>query len=171
MKHFHSRRIVNFRATDMFALVKDVESYPQFVPLCQDVFVRDRRLDRGGREILLVDMRVGFRPIRETVTTRVACDPGPREIKVENVEGPFRSLESDWRFDDEPGEGQSTGSIVDFAMHYQLKSQMLDLLAGAMLDQAFSRYADAFVRRAQNIYGDTELSGKPRDPAAQARRR
>ncbi len=154
MKHFHTRRTVDFSAAEMFALVKDVASYPEFVPLCEKVRVRARHKLREGVEELLTEMRVGIKNFCEEVVTRVICDTTRQEILVEDVAGPFRRMESLWRFYEEPpGADGRKRTIVDFHMRYELKSRVLSLIVGAMLDKAFSKYADAFVRRAQEVFG------------------
>ncbi len=154
MQHFHTRRMVEFSAAEMFALVKDVESYPQFVPLCEKVRLRTRRKLREGVEELLTEMRIGIRSLCEDVVTRVICDTTRKEILVEDVAGPFRRMESLWRFYEEPpGADGHKRTTVDFHMRYELKSRVLSLIVGAMLDTAFSKYADAFVRRAHEVFG------------------
>lgn len=154
MKTFRNSRRVPFSATDMFALVRDVESYPQFVPLCEGMRVRRRSETEPGVEVILADMQVGFKAICERYTSRVTCDSNKLEIKVEYVDGPFRKLDNRWRFRDEPtaAEGKPQ-SVVEFFISYEFKSVALGLLMGAMFDRAFQKYADAFVQRAEKVYG------------------
>ena len=77
MPQFETRRNVSHSPEQMFALVADVETYPQFLPLCDGLTVRQRR-EREGREMLVADMTVGYKAIRETFTTQVLLNPAER---------------------------------------------------------------------------------------------
>ncbi|ATQ66749.1 MULTISPECIES: type II toxin-antitoxin system RatA family toxin [Methylosinus] len=154
MKSFRNRRRVAFRADDMFALVRDVESYPKFVPLCEALRVRRRTTTEEGKEIIVAEMEVGFKAVCERFTSRVTCDAAKREILVEYIDGPFKKLENRWTFVDEPdGADGGARSVVEFYINYEFRSRALGLVMGAMFDQAFHKYADAFVKRAGEVYG------------------
>ncbi|PWB83873.1 MAG: ubiquinone-binding protein [Methylocystaceae bacterium] len=154
MKSFRNRRRVPFSADDMFALVKDVEAYPKFVPLCEGLRVRRRTRAGEGVEVIVAEMQVGFKAICERFASRVTCDAEKREILVEYIDGPFKKLENRWSFHDEPaGPNGEPRSVVDFYINYEFKSRALGLVMGAMFDSAFHKYADAFVKRAGEVYG------------------
>ena len=131
----------------MFALVADIERYPEFVPLCLDLTIRSSR-EKQGKTILLADMTAGYKAIRETVTTQVVLDPESREIRTAYVEGPFEHLENVWRF--HPlGQG---GCDIEFKIDYAFKSRALGLLMGSMFERAFAKFTNAFEGRADVIY-------------------
>lgn len=154
MKSFRNRRRVDHSAADMFALVRDVESYPKFVPLCEELHVRKRSRAGEGVEVVVAEMQVGFKAICERFASRVTCNAAKREILVEYIDGPFKKLVNRWTFHDEPpGEGGAPRSVVDFYISYEFRSVALGLLMGAMFDRAFHKYADAFARRADEVYG------------------
>ena len=150
MPAFHDHRLVRHQAVQMFDLVADVERYPEFVPLCKALAVRSRRPETDGRETLVADMTVGYRLIRETFTSRVALDKPNLKVRVEYIDGPFSRLENIWSFKDE-AEGE--GSRVGFFIDYEFKSRTLGVLMGSMFDAAFRKFASAFERRADEIYG------------------
>jgi coenzyme Q-binding protein COQ10 len=154
MPSFRSTRRVRHSAAEMFALVADVESYPQFLPLCEALKVRRRAPEAEGREILVADMSVGYKAIQETFTSRVELDRTNLKILVEYIDGPFRQLENRWTFQDEPG----GGSTVDFYIAYEFRSRTLGLLMGAMFDKAFRKCAEAFEQRANRVYGARSVS-------------
>ena len=132
----------------MFDLVADIESYPQFVPLCLALKVR-HRMEIQGVATKVAQMSVGYRAIRETFTTRVVCDMARREILVSYIDGPFRHLENRWNFRDEgPG-----FSVIEFQIAYEFRSRALSLLMGGMFDKAFHKFSEAFERRADIVYG------------------
>ncbi|KRE12986.1 cyclase [Bosea sp. Root483D1] len=148
MPMFNSTRRVKHSPAEMYALVADVEKYPQFLPLCEGLTVRRRTPREGGGEVLLADMTVGYKAIRETFTSRVTLDPANRKILVEYVDGPFRYLENRWSF-----KPLDPGCEVGFFISYEFASRMLGLLMGAMFDKAFRKFAEAFEKRADMIYG------------------
>ncbi len=149
MPKFNSRRLVNHSAPQMFDLVADVERYPEFVPLCSALRVRQRTPKPDGTEIVVCEMTVSFKLVRETFTTRVTLDRANLNILVEYLQGPFSNLENRWTF-----EPKSEASCeVGFYLAYEFKSRMLAMLMGTMFDTAFQRFASAFEKRADMIYG------------------
>jgi coenzyme Q-binding protein COQ10 len=149
MPSFNTSRIVRHGAAQMFDLVADVESYPQFLPLCTGLRIR-RRVESGESvETIVAEMQVGYKAIRETFTSRVALDKPHLRILVEYIDGPFSHLENKWTFTDREGGGCEVG----FSISYEFASRTLGLLMGAMFDTAFRKFAEAFEKRADEIYG------------------
>jgi coenzyme Q-binding protein COQ10 len=148
MPSFRSTRVVKHTPEQMFALVADVERYPEFLPLCEDLRIVRRQADAQGREVLVAAMSVGYKAVRETFTSRVTLDPGSRTILVEYVDGPFKRLENRWEF-----QPAGSGTSVEFYIAYEFRSMALGLLMGAMFDKAFRRFAEAFEQRAHTVYG------------------
>ena len=148
MPAFSTTRRVRHAAADMFALVADVERYPQFVPLCRELKVRKRIPEPEGIEILIADMTVAYKVMRESFVSRVTLDHSNLQILVEYLEGPFSHLENRWAF--HPIDERSCE--VEFFISYEFRSRTLGLLMGSMFDIAFRRLAAAFERRADAIY-------------------
>ncbi|MDQ0504303.1 type II toxin-antitoxin system RatA family toxin [Xanthobacter agilis] len=149
MPSFSNARRVKHTAADMFNLVADVERYPEFVPLCAALRVKRRARSDDGIEILVADMTVAYKMIRETFTSRVMLDRPRLTIHVEYLDGPFSRLDNRWEFLPR-GEGECE---VKFFISYEFRSRALGLLMGAMFDAAFRRFADAFEARADQVYG------------------
>jgi len=149
MPRYNSRRRVNHSASEMFDLVADVERYPEFVPLCQSLKIRQRNPGPNGTEVVIADMTVSFKLVREAFTSRVTLDRPNLNILVEYLRGPFSKLENRWTF--EPKSENSCD--VGFYIAYEFKSRMLAMLMGAMFDTAFQRFAAAFEKRADKVYG------------------
>jgi coenzyme Q-binding protein COQ10 len=145
-------RRVPFSAKEMFAVVADVERYPEFLPLCESLHVRSRE-DVDGGSVLIATMTVGYRAIRESFTSRVTLRPEENEIDVAYLDGPFTHLDNRWRFSDVPG-----GSEIHFFIDYAFASRMLAVVMGAVFDKAVRRYTQAFEARARVIYGRTASS-------------
>src|SRR5450432_1382498 len=149
MPRFSNRRRVDHRAEQMFDLVADVEHYPEFVPLCQSLKIRQRTPKPDGTEVAVADMVVSFKLVRETFTSQVTLDRPNLKILVEYLQGPFSSLENRWVFEPSGDDACDVG----FFIAYEFKSRMLAMLMGAMFDTAFSRLSAAFEKRADVIYG------------------
>lgn len=149
MPEFSTRRRVRHSAGDMFDLVADMERYPEFVPLCQSLRIRRRVQEPEGVEIVVAEMSVAYKLVRQTFTTRVTLDRPSLQILVEYVEGPFSHMQNRWAF--HPVEEQLCD--VEFFITYEFRSRTLAMLMGAMFDTAFRRFAAAFEQRADKIYG------------------
>jgi coenzyme Q-binding protein COQ10 len=133
----------------MFDLVADVEWYPQFVPLCRDLRIRSRSRTSEGVEVVVADMTVAYKLLHETFQSRVTLDRPNLQILVEYLNGPFSRMENRWDF--HPVGEQLCD--VEFFISYEFKSRMFAMLMGAMFDTAFRRFASAFERRADQVYG------------------
>ena len=146
MPKFEATRRVAHTPQEMFALVADIEAYPQFLPLCESLTVRSRK-ERDGRTILVADMSIGYKAIRETFTTQVLLNPAEHAIDVKYIDGPFKYLSNIWRFD--PAE---KGCEVHFFIDYEFKSRILGAVMGTMFDRAFRMFSEAFEKRADVVY-------------------
>jgi coenzyme Q-binding protein COQ10 len=149
MPQFSTTRRVAHSAADMFDLVADVEHYPEFVPLCRSIKIRRRSQDSEGRDVIVADMTVAYKVVRETFTSRVTLDRQKREIMVEYLEGPFQRMDNRWSF--KPASERTCD--VEFFINYEFRSRTLGLLMGSVFDAAFRRFAGAFEKRADAVYG------------------
>jgi coenzyme Q-binding protein COQ10 len=149
MPQFSTTRRVQHSASDMFDLVADVEHYPEFVPLCKSLTVRKRTQESEGREVIVADMTVAYKLIGETFTSRVTLDRAKLTILVEYLEGPFRRMNNRWSF----RPAGDSACDVEFFLAYEFRSRALGLLMGNVVDAAFRRFAAAFERRADQVYG------------------
>ncbi|MBB4102500.1 type II toxin-antitoxin system RatA family toxin [Allorhizobium borbori] len=147
MPQFETRRPVPHTPEQMFDLVADIERYPQFLPLCEALTVRSRK-ERDGKVLLVADMTIGYKAIRETFTTQVLLNRATLTIDVKYIDGPFRYLDNRWRFV-AAGEG---GCDVHFFIDYEFKNKILGSIMGAMFERAFRMFAEAFEARAAKIY-------------------
>jgi coenzyme Q-binding protein COQ10 len=148
MPQFRTKRHVRHSAGDMFDLVADIDRYPQFLPLVAALRTRKRTDNPDGTVTLIADMTVAYKLIRETFTCRVTLDRPNLKIRAEYIDGPFRALDNRWSFAD-AGEGACD---VEFYITYEFKSRMFSMLLGAMFDMTFRRFAEAFERRADQVY-------------------
>ena len=143
MKTHHETRLLPYSPEQMFNLVADVSRYPEFLPWCLGARIREQQAD-----MLLADLMIGFKMVREKFTSKVWLDRSARRIDVEYINGPFRQLENRWRFRPD-GEGCN----IDFFISYEFRSRALGLLMGSVFDAAFRKFSAAFEKRADVIYG------------------
>ena len=155
MPEFSTTRRVRHNASDMFDLVADVERYPEFVPLCSGLKVRNRKETPEGVITIVADMTVAYKLIRETFRSRVTLDRANLQILVEYLDGPFSRMENRWEFHPV----QDHLCDVKFFITYEFRSRMLGMLMGSMFDTAFRRFSAAFEKRADVIYGRKAASG------------
>jgi coenzyme Q-binding protein COQ10 len=149
MPEFSTTRRVRHNASDMFDLVADVERYPEFLPLCSGMKLRSRKEQSEGVVVIVADMTVAYKLVRETFRSRATLDRANLQILVEYLDGPFSRMENRWEF--HPVHDWLCD--VKFFISYEFRSRMLGMLMGAMFDTAFRRFALAFERRADAVYG------------------
>jgi coenzyme Q-binding protein COQ10 len=145
MSTYAERRLLPYRPDQLYALVADVESYPEFLPWC----IAARNRSRDGN-VLLSDLVIGFKMVRERFTSRVTL--GEDRIDVAYIEGPFKYLTNHWIFEAQP----DGGTIIDFYVDFEFRSKMLQAIMGALFNEAVKLMVGAFERRARQIYGNRE---------------
>jgi coenzyme Q-binding protein COQ10 len=149
MPQFSTKRRVRHSASDMFDLVADMEKYPAFVPLCTALKVRSRAAKAEGVCVVVAEMTVAYKMIRQTFTSRDTIDRPKLQILIEYLDGPFSRLQNRWTFHPT---GEQTCE-VEFFIDYEFKSRTLAMLMGAMFDTAFRKFSAAFEKRADQVYG------------------
>jgi coenzyme Q-binding protein COQ10 len=136
-------RLVPYPAELMYAVVSDVEQYPQFLPWVMALRVLSRR-DDG----LTAEMAVGYGALRERYTSEVRLDPAARTIDVVEIKGPFKTLENHWRFTPRKNEDGGEGCEVEFAIEFEFQNRLLHSVAGNAFEQVLLKMTDAFETRA-----------------------
>jgi ribosome-associated toxin RatA of RatAB toxin-antitoxin module len=144
MKEVKRSALVPYMPEQMFALVEDIERYPQFLPWVSAAQLVERK--PGEVDGRLEMHRAGM---REIVTTRNVLTP-PREIALTLVTGPFKTLEGRWTF--EPI-GTDRGTRVDLTIRFEFLNPMLTLLLSRSFEKSCNELVDAFVARARAVYG------------------
>jgi coenzyme Q-binding protein COQ10 len=140
-------RVLPYSPQQMYDLVADVASYPEFLPWTAAARIRSRE-DQGEREVMLADLVISFRVFREKFGSKVTLWPGDRVIDTEYIDGPFRYMESRWRFEEDPN-----GCKVRFDVDFEFKNRLLQGAAGMFFNEAMQRIVRAFERRAGVLYG------------------
>jgi ribosome-associated toxin RatA of RatAB toxin-antitoxin module len=145
MQHVKKSVLVPFSASAMFALVDDVERYPQFLPWCPGTHVIERH--EGGKTARL---DVDYHGVRVHFTTDNVNRP-PESIIVTLKDGPFKHLHGEWQF---RALGENACK-VEFDLCYEFKTHMLERLFGGVFSRIANTLIDAFVHRAEALNGAT----------------
>ncbi len=134
-------RIVPYPAELMYAVVSDVEKYPEFLPWVVALRVLARDENR-----LTAEMAVGYGALRERYTSDVVLDPAALRVDVAQTKGPFKILENHWRFTP-----SGEGCEIEFSILFEFRSRLLHSVAGAKFEKVMLRLADAFEARAKTL--------------------
>ncbi|GAA3877146.1 type II toxin-antitoxin system RatA family toxin [Celeribacter arenosi] len=146
MPTHHEKKKLPYSAQQMYDLVADVESYPQFLPWNAAARIRSRE-DMGDHELMMADLVISFKVFRETFGSCVRLYPDERHIKTEYLDGPFRYMKSWWKFHDDPG-----GCEIEFFVDFEFKNAILQSVIGVVFNEAMQRIVRAFERRAADLY-------------------
>lgn len=140
-------RVMPYTAQQMYDLVADVRSYPQFLPWCSAARIRSSER-QGEVEIVLADLVISFKVFRERFGSRVTLWPERKRIDTAYIDGPFHHMESRWGFRDVDG-----GCEVSFHVDFEFRNRMLQGVVGMVFNDAMQRVVRAFERRAAELYG------------------
>ena len=152
MPRHHETRVLPYTPQQMYDLVADVQSYPEFLPWTAAARIRSRER-RGSSEVMLADLVISFKVFRETFGSRVVLYPHERRIETSYIDGPFRHMESIWVFREAQGSGDRAACEVDFTVDFEFRSRLLQGAATMFFNDAMTRVVRAFERRAAELYG------------------
>jgi len=143
MREITRSALVPYSPAQMFALVQDLERYPEFVP-----WVTRARVLEAGNDYVVGELTMQRGGVRETFTTRNTWD-APHRIDMQLVQGPFKSLSGAWTFEDVAGRGTKVG----LNMRFEFANAVLALLLTRSFEKNCNELIDAFVARARAVYG------------------
>ena len=135
----------------MYAVVADMARYPEFLPWCSAVKVLKRGRE-GGIENALAELSVDYHGLNERYISRVRLDPHALMIEAKHVEGPFKKLDTRWRF-----VPLAKGCEFHFLIDFAFKSVLLSAIAGVAFGFVSARMAEAFIHRADALYRDVAV--------------
>ena len=135
-----------YTAKEMFDLVADISSYPEFLPWCAAARVR-KEIQKGVIKQIEADLVISFKVFREKFGSRVILDASKFTIETEYLDGPFRHMHSVWSFNN-----SEQGCEVNFNVDFEFKNAMLQSIMGLVFNDAMQRIVRAFERRAADLY-------------------
>ena len=139
--------LIGHSASQMFNLVDHVETYPVFLPWCSQTHVEFRDETRT-----LATLHINYLAVKSHFTTENAKD-FPLRMSIKLVDGPFRKLEGLWQF----RQLSDTACKIDFRLSYEFSSKLFEKIIGPVFSQITNTFVDAFVKRAEQIYGASNI--------------
>jgi ribosome-associated toxin RatA of RatAB toxin-antitoxin module len=146
MKTIHKSVLLWHSAAEMFALVTDIDDYPKFLPWCDHGEVLEQTEDG-----MVARVGMAISGLRQSFTTRNIHETD-RKVFMELVDGPFSRLDGVWEFTP-LGDGSQRACKVEFQLSYGFASSTLAALVGPVFDKIAGNLVDAFVKRADQVYG------------------
>lgn len=146
MKSVHKSVLIWYTPAEMYALVTDVARYPEFLPWCSHA-----RVLSESETGMTAEVGIALKGVKQSFTTRNEHVPD-REVRLHLVDGPFSRLEGDWRFTP-LGDGTQRACRVDLKLDYGFSSTLLAAVVGPVFDRIAASMVDAFVKRAEQVYG------------------
>lgn len=146
MKTVHKSVLIWYSPQEMYDLVTDVARYPEFLPWCDKAQV----LESSG-DTVTAQVGIAFSGIHQSFTTRNVQQPG-QAVLMELVDGPFSNLDGQWRFSP-VGDGTQRACKIELDLRYGFSNALLGKFVGPVFDKIASTLVDAFVKRAEQVYG------------------
>ena len=140
------KKIIACKKNQLIDLVLDIEKYPEFVPWCLNGKIHNRKESEDLIEIK-ADLKVGKRFINETYTSLVLFHKASDRISVTNIDGPLTHLKNEWKFKE-----INNSTQLEFEIDFELKNNILNAIMKRSFNFGLSRIADAFEKRALEIY-------------------
>jgi len=141
-------RTLPYSARQMYELVADVGSYPEFLPWTAAARVRKVTPRADGATVMEADLVISFKVFRERFGSRVTLWEDERRIETEYLDGPFKHMRSNWRFEE-----AEAGCVVHFDVDFAFRNRLLQSAAELFFYEAMKRVVRAFEERAKQLYG------------------
>tara|TARA_B110000438_G_scaffold290725_1_gene326814 strand:+ start:507 stop:947 length:441 start_codon:yes stop_codon:yes gene_type:complete len=140
------KRLIECSKNQLIDLVLDIEKYPEFVPFCLDAHVYEKN-KKGELTLIIADLTIGKGPFKDTYKSDVKFNKKKNTIKVINIGGPLKHLENNWHFID-----HTNGTEISFDINFEIENNFLDILMSKSFQFGLDKIADAFQKRAEDLY-------------------
>lgn len=137
-------KVLPYSQDQLYKMVSDVSSYPEFLPWCEAA----RILEDNG-DVIIAELIIKFRGIHGRYTSRVFLDDKDKEISVELVQGPFKHLYNGWKF----SKAKEGGTLVEFDIDFTMRSKIFEKVVDFMFDEVLEHMIEAFEKRAKTLFG------------------
>ena len=145
------KRLIECEKKDLIVLVLDIEKYPEFVPFCFDAKIYENKQD-GDLQKIIADLTIGKGPFKDTYKSDVSFNKKTDSIYVKNIEGPLNHLTNNWTFSD-----KNNGiTEVTFDIDFEIKNKFLNSLMVVSFQFGLEKIADAFQKRAEELFGNSK---------------
>ena len=140
------KKLIQCKKEQLIDLVLDIEKYPEFVPFCVDAKVYEKK-DKGNLLLIVADLTIGKGPFKDTYKSDVKYNKKEDSIFVTNHDGPLKHLENTWLFKE-----KSNITEVSFEVDFELKNEFLNIVMAKSFQFALDKIAEAFQKRAENLF-------------------
>jgi len=140
------KRLIECKKDQLIDLVLDIEKYPEFVPFCLDSHVYEKNKE-DNQTLIIADLTIGKGPFKDTYKSDVKFDKKNSTINVTNIGGPLNHLENNWKFIETEG-----GTEISFDIDFEIENKFLNVLMSKSFEFGLNKIADAFQKRAEDIY-------------------
>ena len=144
------KRLIECKKDQLVDLVLNIEKYPEFVPFCLDSHVYERNKE-DNQILIIADLTIGKGPFKDTYKSDVKFDKENSTINVTNIGGPLNHLENNWIFNETKG-----GTEISFDIDFEIENKFLNVLMSKSFEFCLNKIADAFQKRAENLYRSIE---------------
>jgi coenzyme Q-binding protein COQ10 len=144
------KRLIECKKDQLIDLVLDIEKYPEFIPFCLDSHVYEKNKE-GNLTLIIADLTIGKGPFKDTYKSDVKFDKNNSSIKVTNIDGPLKHLENNWYFSENEG-----GTEISFDIDFEIENKFLNVLMSKSFEFGLNKIADAFQKRAEDLYRPIE---------------
>ena len=144
------KRLIECKKDKLVDLVLNIEKYPEFVPFCLDSHVYERNKE-DNQILIIADLTIGKGPFKDTYKSDVKFDKENSTINVTNIDGPLNHLENNWIFNETKG-----GTEISFDIDFEIENKFLNVLMSKSFEFGLNKIADAFQKRAKDLYRPIE---------------
>ena len=144
------KRLIECKKDQLIELVLDIEKYPEFVPFCLGSQVYEKNKE-GNLTLIIADLTIGKGPFKDTYKSDVKFDKENSTINVTNIGGPLNHLENNWKFIE-----TESGTEISFDIDFEIENKFLNVLMSKSFEFGLNRIADAFQKRAEDLYRPIE---------------
>ena len=145
------KRLIECKKKDLINLVLDIEKYPEFIPFCYDAKIYEKEEAEISIKII-ADLTIGKGPFKDTYKSDVVFNKKEDTIFVKNIEGPLNHLSNNWIFSDK----KNGITEVTFDIDFEIKNKFLNSLMVVSFQFGLEKIADAFQKRAEELFGSSE---------------
>ena len=140
------KRLIECKKDQLIDLVLDIEKYPEFVPFCLGSHIY-KKSKEGSQTLIIADLTIGKGPFKDTYKSDVKFDKKNSTINVTNIGGPLNHLENNWKFIETEG-----GTEISFDIDFEIENKFLNVLMSKSFEFGLNKIADAFQKRAEDLY-------------------
>ena len=144
------KRLIDCEKNDLIELVLDIEKYPEFIPFCYAAKIHEKK-DVGNSIKIIADLTIGKGPFKDTYKSDVLYNKIESSIYVKNIDGPLNHLLNKWSFIE-----QNKQTEVTFDIDFEIKNKFLNTLMSASFQYGIEKIANAFQKRAENLFSNSK---------------